>query len=993
MCRWSEPDVFARLCEKYGDSDVVMARDDTYKSGETDDSIRSCYVNAPRLGILTNIMHQDIYDELRIATASPDNVYGFSMRSLFMPTKDGKAFQNQKAVDTFLAIISGSDKMSHYKKGDMSMISRILRYWKTIGHRDFDEFMTQMWFLPSGVGQLLEHVKLAIISRINANPVLKHFAILTLDSGMGDISKAVASAVVDAKAQGKKGLICLTGNVGSLGVSLPEVDVAFMLHDKESADMNYQQMMRVLTEMLNKKYGIVVDFNVWRVLTTLNTYATRRCGQVDKSSADRIRWCVSNLIDVDPDLWECTESPETFPRENIAEELTNQWRKMLEQTGTSLHTLARKPVDLGEDQKELDQIAKNLEDGTGKSMLKVNPDQEKLPSGIEQRDGGDNDDCEYEEKNEEKNDENDKKTNMNDVLARLIPEIAILSGCNPDLLEAMKTINSNTNQRDALNEFLIQLYEPKSITTIASARNPVSVLLKLVKNNYKKLIDAREIFEVISNRMGVIDNPKELIAFLGQHLKPKELEKKQNGEVFTPPDLIQQKLDKLTLADPNIWSDPSKKFLDPANGIGNYPAIVFHRLLDGLKNAIPNEADRKKHILENMLYMCELNKKNIEVSRIVFDPENLYALNLYQGSYLDLDQYEEWGVEKFDVILGNPPYQDSTGNNGVGHMLWVTFVNKSLLLLNENGFLVFVHPAGWRQPGNDILEKFKNLQMHHLSIHDENDGYSTFHCNTRYDWYVVQTCKNYKKTNIECQDKTIVDIDITTLPFIPNYDFNLIQALTNSPTKCIIVHSESAYECRKPWISKTKNGEFVNPVVYSVNRQNTEKLRWSKRTDRGHFGIPKVIFGSGATGFIIDETGKYGLTQWAKAISDDVANLKQICDVLNSVEFMKVIRACSVGKAEINIKMLRLFNKDFWKHFQTPTTTLKIKPTADATIAGPVNEIAHVESSPQPVAVATTTQPDYKKMKVADLKQLCKDRKIKGITGKSKEELIAMLTA
>jgi hypothetical protein len=45
----------------------------------------------------------------------------------------------------------------------------------------------------------------------------------------------------------------------------------------------------------------------------------------------------------------------------------------------------------------------------------------------------------------------------------------------------------------------------------------------------------------------------------------------------------------------------------------------------------------------------------------------------------------------------------------------------------------------------------------------------------------------------------------------------------------------------------------------------------------------------------------------------------------------------------------------------------------------------------EPVTVATTTQPDYKKMKVADLKQLCKDRKIKGITGKSKEELIAML--
>jgi hypothetical protein len=347
--------------------------------------------------------------------------------------------------------------MKHYKKGDMSMFARIIRYWKTIGHRNSDEFMTQMWFLPSGVGQLLENVKPAMISRINANPVLKQFATLTLDSGMGDISKAVASAVVDAKAQGKRGLILLTGNVGSLGVSLPEVDVAFMLHDIESADMNYQQMMRVLTEMVNKKYGIVVDFNVWRVLTTLNTYATSRCGQAEKSSADRIRWCVSNLIDVDPDLWECTESLETFPQGRIADELTKQWRKMLEQTGTSLNALARKPIDLGDDQKELDQIAKHLEEGAGSSTLETNPDQEKLPSGIEQRGGGSDDDND-EEHDDDEVEEVAKKANLNDVLARLIPEIALLSGCKHDLLEAMEAINSNPKHCHALNEFLIQLY-------------------------------------------------------------------------------------------------------------------------------------------------------------------------------------------------------------------------------------------------------------------------------------------------------------------------------------------------------------------------------------------------------------------------------------------------------------------------------------------------------------------------------------------------------
>jgi hypothetical protein len=56
-------------------------------------------------------------------------------------------------------------------------------------------------------------------------------------------------------------------------------------------------------------------------------------------------------------------------------------------------------------------------------------------------------------------------------------------------------------------------------------------------------------------------------------------------------------------------------------------------------------------------------------------------------------------------------------------------------------------------------------------------------------------------------------------------------------------------------------------------------------------------------------------------------------------------------------------------------------------------QVSAVEPVVQSVEVAIPTQLDYKKMKVADLKQLCHDRKIKGITGKKKEELIAMLTA
>jgi len=453
MRRWGDTEVLVRLSEKYTKSFVEEAKRLTYESGETDASIRACYESAPRLGILTTIMQQTLYNELKIATEN--TVYGFSMRALFMPTKDGSAFQNPSAVDTFLELISGSNKMKHYKKGDMSMMARIRRYWKQIHHRNGNEFMTQIWFLPSGVGQLLADVKKLLIARIVANPILKNYRIMTLDAGLESISKLVSDAVIDAKGSGDHGLILLTGDVGSVGVSLPDVDVAFMLHDRESADKTYQQMMRVLTEMPEKKYGIVVDFNVWRVLTTLNTYATNRCGQSEISSTERTHWCMSHLIDVDPDLWGCPESPELIPKESIAEALGYEWRNMLEHTGCSLQSLARKSLDLGEDQSHLDTIASS-HSFSGKATLTINEKQSPLSSGVEERRSPEGSVASGEHVEDVK-----KKmhANLNDLLARLIPEIALLSKGTHDLLYAIEQIHSNPNQRAGLNEFLIQLYD------------------------------------------------------------------------------------------------------------------------------------------------------------------------------------------------------------------------------------------------------------------------------------------------------------------------------------------------------------------------------------------------------------------------------------------------------------------------------------------------------------------------------------------------------
>ena len=98
----------------------------------------------------------------------------------------------------------------------------------------------------------------------------------------------------------------------------------------------------------------------------------------------------------------------------------------------------------------------------------------------------------------------------------------------------------------------------------------------------------------------LLDRPKELLELIGDCLKPKAIEKKTFGEVFTPMDFINDKM----LADieeywmkkhnENIWTNEKLTWYDPATGMGNYPIAIYYKLIEGLKTKIPNELERKK---------------------------------------------------------------------------------------------------------------------------------------------------------------------------------------------------------------------------------------------------------------------------------------------------------------------------------------------------------------------------------------------------------------
>lgn len=406
--------------------------------------------------------------------------------------------------------------------------------------------------------------------------------------------------------------------------------------------------------------------------------------------------------------------------------------------------------------------------------------------------------------------------------------------------------------------------------------------------------------------MANVTAPDEYYKFLNSFIgDPSKREIKQLGEVFTPVTLIEEILSKFPK---DIWTNPSLTWLDVAAGIGPFGYCIYQRLMIGLSTTFPDRMERERHILENMIYFIDIRERNVNLLKEIFQG-HIYKLNIYQ------DDFITWNEDmKFDCIVSNPPYNDGSGNKGRGHTLWTKFVEKSLKKhLKSMGFMSYINPSLWRQPNHPLQKILKEKQILYLEIHSEKDGNTTFKCNTRYDWYVLQNCEYRDKTHIKTQIGEDVYVDLREWDFIPNYHYDLLSQLTKGDKKVEIMKSRSNYGTDKKWTSKEYDDTYKYPIVNSINRKNIPTLIYSSINTRGMFGIPKVIFAGGATGFIVDSDGRYGLSEWATGIVDGIENLENIKKCLESSLFKEIKFATSVSKAEINSKVLFNFRKDFWK--------------------------------------------------------------------------------
>ena len=243
------------------------------------------------------------------------------------------------------------------------------------------------------------------------------------------------------------------------------------------------------------------------------------------------------------------------------------------------------------------------------------------------------------------------------------------------------------------------------------------------------------------------------------------------GEVFTPIELVNLILDKIPS---DVWTNPKSTFLDPCMGTGTFLSEIVRRLIDIYGYS---ELDAKSRV-----YGYEIRIK--------------YINKLKRRGYVNIQHKDFLSDEikmKFDVVIGNPPYQktqESKGKRGGGDTLWDKFVIKSLSdVVKDGGYLCFIHPTIWRKPqsekssSREVNKLMMNKQIHYLEMHDSNDGMKTFNAGTRYDWYILENNQIYKSTIINGEDRNDVEVNLADYSFIPNSDLEFFDSLLHKDGK------------------------------------------------------------------------------------------------------------------------------------------------------------------------------------------------------------------
>ena len=230
-----------------------------------------------------------------------------------------------------------------------------------------------------------------------------------------------------------------------------------------------------------------------------------------------------------------------------------------------------------------------------------------------------------------------------------------------------------------------------------------------------------------------------------------------SNDICTPMECVEEMVNAIPS---EFWNRENLSILDPCCGNGNFPAYILQKSKNIILTA--NEI--------NPVRMANLKNVLVEYDNIIYSSKDFLK-----------DTFET----QYDLIIANPPFALFTEGGkraAKNHSVSKEFILKSLEMLRDDGYLVYIIPDNWMSlsDSNETVRRLSKYQFIKIDIHGAKKYFKNV--GSSFTWFVLKKTSAKEPTiisnnyRIKQEDTVLISSVIDHIPLFYN---EIVQSILN----------------------------------------------------------------------------------------------------------------------------------------------------------------------------------------------------------------------